>query len=357
MNDALTSLEILARGISLACLLLLFFRTVYVYRALPAGRFFAVFSVSLAAYVLVPLLPDAPAVDYPVVAIAIAIPPAFWLFCDSLFNDASASQRRALLTMVAVFVFMVLCLASYALVEGTPDNTTEKILFYAAYAGRLTFVALAIRAIVSNWQDDLVASRRSLRGLFLASSASYITIVMLVEISLANRLQPALLETGNAVLMALVLLAVCSWFLVAAPSELFPVPSTVSKAKGPDSGALSHTEQTWLGALRHAMQGEHAYRRADLSIRTLSDELNIPEHLLRRLINQRLGYRNFRHYLNHFRLEEVAARLKNPEDERLPVLTIALDAGFASITPFNRAFRDAFGITPTEFRKSPPLPR
>jgi AraC-like DNA-binding protein len=36
----------------------------------------------------------------------------------------------------------------------------------------------------------------------------------------------------------------------------------------------------------------------------------------------------------------------------LPVLTIALDLGFGSIGPFNRAFKDATGMTPTEFRRA-----
>jgi AraC-like DNA-binding protein len=35
----------------------------------------------------------------------------------------------------------------------------------------------------------------------------------------------------------------------------------------------------------------------------------------------------------------------------VPVLTIALDAGFQSIGPFNRAFKADTGLTPTEFRR------
>ncbi len=33
------------------------------------------------------------------------------------------------------------------------------------------------------------------------------------------------------------------------------------------------------------------------------------------------------------------------------MLTIALDAGFQSVGPFNRAFRAATDLTPTEFRR------
>jgi AraC-like DNA-binding protein len=33
------------------------------------------------------------------------------------------------------------------------------------------------------------------------------------------------------------------------------------------------------------------------------------------------------------------------------VLTIALDCGYGSIGPFNRAFKARFGVTPSQFRE------
>jgi AraC-like DNA-binding protein len=45
------------------------------------------------------------------------------------------------------------------------------------------------------------------------------------------------------------------------------------------------------------------------------------------------------------------AALADARKRELPVLTIALTAGFQSIGPFNRAFKAATGLTPTEFRK------
>jgi AraC-like DNA-binding protein len=60
-----------------------------------------------------------------------------------------------------------------------------------------------------------------------------------------------------------------------------------------------------------------------------------------------LGYRNFNDFLHHYRLQEAAARLLA---EDLPILSIALDCGYGSIGPFNRAFRQRFGMTPTEYR-------
>ncbi|WP_371070074.1 helix-turn-helix domain-containing protein [Salmonella enterica] len=42
--------------------------------------------------------------------------------------------------------------------------------------------------------------------------------------------------------------------------------------------------------------------------------------------------------------------LADPAQREVPILTIALDAGFGSLGPFNRAFREAEGMTPSEFR-------
>ncbi|MBK6509822.1 MAG: hypothetical protein IPG06_10440 [Haliea sp.] len=56
MDMNLTSYRHLLRGISTACLLLLFIRSVYQYRALAAGLWFAMLCLGLMAYVLLPLL-------------------------------------------------------------------------------------------------------------------------------------------------------------------------------------------------------------------------------------------------------------------------------------------------------------
>jgi len=77
----------------------------------------------------------------------------------------------------------------------------------------------------------------------------------------------------------------------------------------------------------------------------------VPEYRLRRLINQRLGHRNFNAYVNGLRLDEALQVLADPGQREQPVLTIALEAGFQSIGPFNRAFKAATGLTPTEFRR------
>ncbi len=93
------------------------------------------------------------------------------------------------------------------------------------------------------------------------------------------------------------------------------------------------------------------WRRERLAIGQLAQELGLTEHRLRRLINSRLGYRNFADFLNARRVEAAKQRLASPTDARTTVAVIAFDLGYGSLGPFNRAFRAATGATPTEWRR------
>ena len=87
-------------------------------------------------------------------------------------------------------------------------------------------------------------------------------------------------------------------------------------------------------------------------LRALAEaKLDLQEYRLRQAINEGLGYRNFNAFLNRYRIDDAKAALCEPSQREVPVLTIAMDAGFQSIGPFNRAFKADTGTTPTEFRR------
>ena len=86
------------------------------------------------------------------------------------------------------------------------------------------------------------------------------------------------------------------------------------------------------------------------NIKPLAQKLAMPEYRLRKLIHEELGYRNFNALLHQYRIAEASRDLADPAKNSLPILTIALTVGYNSINPFNRAFRDAKGMTPSAFR-------
>jgi AraC-like DNA-binding protein len=155
-----------------------------------------------------------------------------------------------------------------------------------------------------------------------------------------------------------VLAGLSSWNLLEAgtrkdsilpPATNFPLGAPASAAD--DQGKPATVEPALLRRLEKLMTVERIYRREGLTIKLLSIELGVPEYRLRQLINEGLGYRNFNAFLNHYRIGEAKAALVDPEQVEVPVLTIAMDTGFQSIGPFNRAFKAATNLTPTEFRR------
>jgi AraC-like DNA-binding protein len=211
------------------------------------------------------------------------------------------------------------------------------------------------------WRADLIEGRRLLRVFVVGGTAGYIAIIGTVELALRGGPPPAIASAANAA--GLVAMAsVIAWLLFRVAGDgLFPEPRAGSaKAAGAapvigdvlqDAGREAPDPKA-LHSLERVMTSECIYRQEGLTIGVLALKLGLPEYKLRQLINQGLGYRNFNTYLNHYRIEEAKAALADAAQAEVPVLTIAMDAGFQSLNPFNRAFKAATGLTPTEYRRS-----
>jgi len=109
-------------------------------------------------------------------------------------------------------------------------------------------------------------------------------------------------------------------------------------------------EQELITRLQEMMTRDAIYRQATVAIAPLAARLGVPERKLREVINRRLGFKNFPSYVNAFRVEEVRRRLADRAQDHVPILTMALEAGFGSIVAFNRAFKDVLGVTPSAYR-------
>jgi len=96
---------------------------------------------------------------------------------------------------------------------------------------------------------------------------------------------------------------------------------------------------------------EQLYREADLSFARLAGRVGLPEYRLRRLIHERLGFRNFNSFLHAYRVADVVRALEDPALRRTPILTLAFDAGYRSVNTFNRGFREVMGVSPSTYRR------
>ena len=306
----------------------------------------------------------------PFIAVSVANAVLFWVFVQALFDDDFGLRPLHLGTWAAVAGLGALNCSLNCLPPDlcwiAPGALTRSLLGLQRVVP-LVFSVLALVAALAHWQSDLVESRRRLRLFILATGLGY-TLVMLAVRWGSPRGRLSELASTVDVLMLLAMVAVVALrLLVLGPMDLFPLPTPPAPSPGPpprqaqapqasapatadrDNGD-DPAETRLAGSLQRLMAGEHAYRSEALTVASLAGRLAESEYRLRRLINQRLGHRNFSAYVNGWRLAEVRAALADPAQRAVPVLTIALDAGFPSIGPFNRAFKTAIGMTPTEFR-------
>lgn len=329
-------------------------------------------ALGLAAQVVV----HAPAVEWsapawwkpPLVGVAMGNAVLGWLFARALCEDGFRLRPRhaALwLTMVAAGAANLAWLAPWCRAGG-PGWATA--ISQAVFGLPLVFGLLTVHAAATQWRDDLVEQRRWLRGFIVVSVSFYTLAMVLARRGTADgRLTPELAVIDVAALLAIV--AAVAWLQLRPVREglLAPPPGMAGDAEavaaapvvaGPATDPVTDSaadndpaEQRLAAALQHAMTAERAYKDPELTVAGLAARLAVPEYRLRRHINRRLGHRNFNAFLNGYRLEEAKSALADTKKSHLPVLTLALEAGFGSIGPFNRAFKQATGLTPTDFRR------
>jgi AraC-like DNA-binding protein len=207
------------------------------------------------------------------------------------------------------------------------------------------FLGAAMFWAVKDWRGDLVDLSRQLRlMLTMVIAISIVSYTLLTRLVIGDgdiRLMyfhEAYLVFGVAVDCAVL---VALFYAAVAPRR---APTATAEQ------TVDPTDDLDFAAFESAM-GAQVYHEAGLTIASLAVRLGIPEYRLRRLINTKLGYRNFNHMLHAYRIAEASAALADPAQRRLPILTIALSVGYQSINPFNRAFRDLKGTTPSAFRQ------
>ena len=345
----LSTLDIALRAGTVALLLMLAASLVGNLGNVVAGRLAAAFALGSAAhaasYSIGPTLPVS-AWHAPLIALSTGNVVVFWLFTRALFDDGFRLRPWHGLVWAAVAAFsLVNCLWI------APGGHT-RLSIVAINLVVLGFIGLAVAQTVRSWSADLVEGRRRIRVFIVAAAALYGGINAVLQIFMSGSGTTEIANTVNAAVLAGIVAVISYAMMRVDGGELFPAteeaepPAHVRPIVAEDAA-----DQKLVDALMRLMADERIYRHDNVTIGTLAARLKIPEYRLRRLINQRLGYRNFNVFLNNHRIEEAKAALADPGQAEVPVITIAMDAGFQSLGPFNRAFKATTGVTPTEYRR------
>ena len=294
-------------------------------------------------YMSGPLRGSLPPIEPFLLLVTLAVPFLVWSFARAIFD---APWPPALLNIAAA----MLLLGTWFMhvVDGWVDPAMASGASTVLRTGGLIAMAHALWLAWWGRPDDLVERRRRFRLMFVAVITLQVTAVLAVELVFGDGRVPRWLDTTNAIVIAAVMLVLSIPMLRL--RKVFFEPDRPRREESGTSPEAATPQDVYHRKLL-ALMDEGFYRQSGLTVPALAKRIDYPEHQLRKLINGHMGFRNFSAFLNSYRVEDAKAQLADPEFARTPVLTIALNLGYGSLGPFNRAFKALTGMTPTEYRR------
>ncbi len=207
-------------------------------------------------------------------------------------------------------------------------------------------IVLTLWEAVRGWRTLTTRGEKIMRGVYfmVTAAAVLIAVIWLSGPTVAASLNDAV-ET--LALLAVTLTAgLCIRFrrrhpLITANAE----PANTNRpAPKPVDAEIRN-----LGARLDAMvRSDALFLDGDLKVADLARKLQAPEYKITRAVTGALGAANFNQYINRFRIKFAQDLMA--EDPGRSILAVAFDSGFASLGPFNRAFKAITGQTPRAYR-------
>lgn len=322
----------------------------------------AVFAGSIAMLMVKRLAGDAAGAHQFLIGLfACATCNAYWLLARALFRRTAAVQWPHLLVAAAIAGLLILDQSlRWLIAKGQIQAPT----LTPALAGiDATLSMLSSTILVLGFLEGLRgyatanAAEQAMRRLFLISYGSCVAICTLVP-PMLNHDRPIsyLLGSASALFMLLVTYRLVAW----REQQVFVAEPLCTPEGHTDLGnrsqsvpreePISAEDQALADTLRQLLHRDQLYLQAELKVADLAERMHLPEYRISRLITGALGERNFNQWINRARIEHAKTLLAEPAKQHWPVLVIGLESGFASLGPFNRAFKTQVGMTPGEYR-------
>lgn len=122
------------------------------------------------------------------------------------------------------------------------------------------------------------------------------------------------------------------------------------KKKYAKSGLNEESAKELHLRLTHLMVMEKLFTEPELTLVDLSGRLGVHSNYLSQVINEMEGV-NFYDYINSLRIDEFKRLISLPENQKYTLLALAFECGFNSKSAFNRCFKKATDLSPSEYVK------
>ncbi|WP_121066566.1 helix-turn-helix domain-containing protein [Maribacter vaceletii] len=103
--------------------------------------------------------------------------------------------------------------------------------------------------------------------------------------------------------------------------------------------------------LENFIASNEPYLNSNLSLKKLAESIHLHPNKLSWLLNAEYD-KNFNDFINQYRLQHFKTLAANPKFKNITILGLAYDSGFNSKSVFNTYFKNAEGVTPSQWMKA-----
>jgi AraC-like DNA-binding protein len=289
----------------------------------------------------------------------------FWLVARAMFRAKNAIAWRHL-ALAASVASLIACSQGLQFIQESHVFNSAFIVPLQAVIGHLVALLSSGMLLLTCWEGcrGLSSKHGAPRWqalIFVSSYALAVLSCMVLAKAYHTVFAGESMQLVVNGLAALLMLIVTQGLIIWQHSSKHVHPKDAdSKVKlqalsSPPCDAEKNISQDdlYLGMqIKQVIVAQRWYLESGLKVADIARQFNVSEYRVSRVLREQLNARNFNQFINALRIQHAKSLLEDPKCQHWPVLVIGLESGFASVGPFNRAFKATFGTTPNEYRLS-----
>ena len=281
-----------------------------------------------------------------------------WLISRALFRGSHAISAQHYL-LAAAIALLVFTNRSVELMVFIDWINAEKVGWIKRAIAEITGLLSSAILALSFWESvrgfsaaNKVAQKQRLlfaTAFFMGVMSCTVVADGILSSDASEQIKPWLV-VGSALQITLALFAILLW-----QHKIRQQHSVLKKHAEVENTAPStfvKEDQQLLEKIISLMEQEQCYLQHDLKTVKIANALQVSEYKVSRVISSYSSAANVNQLINHYRIEHAKHLLTAEHSQHWSILVISLESGFASLAPFNRAFKASEGCTPNQYRQA-----
>ena len=283
---------------------------------------------------------------------------AFWLVSRALFREKSAISTRHIIVAV-VIAGLVMINQGIEIASTLLTTTWAGLQTFSNSISEVTNLLSSSILMLTLWEaargyKSFHGTQRRQRFVFLMCASSGIAACSIIAPALFVGPQLTQAMPWFVVSSALSILLVTQGVLISQHNHMKQLQKINEADKLKADSALTKTSEEdnlLVAGIKNLLHKEQIFLQANLKMIDIAHRLDVPEYRISRALRFHFNGRNFNQFINSLRIEYACKLLESPSNQHWTILVVALESGFASIGPFNRAFKAVYDCTPHEYRQ------